>query len=54
MYVYVLHSEFTDKNGLKKLGLTIHPVHRMRQYDIGDAPGVGLEKRYEGLWSRTS
>ena len=50
MYVYVLHSEFTDKNGLKKLGLTIHPVHRMRQYDIGDAPGVGLEKRYEGLW----
>jgi superfamily II DNA or RNA helicase len=50
MYVYVIHSEFTDKNSLKKLGLTIHPVHRMRQYDIGDAPGVGLEKRYEGLW----
>ena len=49
-YIYCVHSEYTDKQGLKKLGLTIHPVHRMRQYDIGDAPGVGLEKRYEGLW----
>ena len=49
-FIYCVHSEYTDKQGLKKLGLTIHPVHRMRQYDIGDAPGVGLEKRYEGLW----
>ena len=49
-YIYCVHSKHTDEHGLKKLGLTIHPVHRMRQYDIGDAPGVGLEKRYEGLW----
>ncbi|NBP65586.1 MAG: DEAD/DEAH box helicase, partial [Bacteroidetes bacterium] len=40
----------TDARGLKKLGLTIHPVHRLRQYAIGDAPGCGLEKHYNGLW----
>lgn len=50
MYIYCLHSRYTDINNKKKLGLTIHPVHRMRQYDIGDCPGEGLEKRYEGLW----
>ena len=49
-YIYCVHSEYTDKQGLKKLGLTIHPVHRLRQYKIGDAPGMGLQKRYEGLW----
>jgi superfamily II DNA or RNA helicase len=35
---------------MKKLGFTIHPVHRMRVYNTGDAPGIGLEKRYEGIW----
>jgi hypothetical protein len=35
---------------MKKLGLTIHPVHRMRVYNTGDAPGIGLEKRYDGIW----
>ena len=50
MYIYCVHSKATDKEGLKKLGLTIHPVHRLRQYKIGDAPGMGLQKRYEGLW----
>ena len=49
-YVYCVCSEYTDKNGLKKLGLTIHPVHRLRQYAIGDAPGCGLDKHYNGLW----
>jgi len=49
-YIYCVCSEFTDIRGLKKLGLTIHPVHRLRQYAIGDAPGCGLEKQYEGLW----
>jgi superfamily II DNA or RNA helicase len=49
-YIYCVSSEFTDIRGLKKLGLTIHPVHRLRQYAIGDAPGCGLEKQYEGLW----
>jgi len=49
-YVYCVCSEFTDIRGFKKLGLTIHPLHRLRQYAIGDAPGCGLEKQYEGLW----
>ena len=49
-YVYCVFSEYTDKNGLKKLGLTIHPVHRLRQYATGDAPGCGLDKHYNGLW----
>jgi hypothetical protein len=52
-YLYIIVSAYTDSQNLIKIGLTIHPVHRMRQYDIGDAPGVGLEKRYYGLW-RTS
>ena len=50
MYIYCVHSKATDENAKKKLGLTIHPVHRLRQYKIGDAPGMGLQKRYEGLW----
>ena len=49
-YIYCVYSEFTNTRGLKKLGLTIHPLHRLRQYAIGDAPGCGLEKQYEGLW----
>ena len=49
-YIYCVCSEHTNTYGLKKLGLTIHPVHRLRQYAIGDAPGCGLEKQYEGLW----
>jgi hypothetical protein len=49
-YVYCVFSEYTDKKGLKKLGLTIHPVHRLRQYAIGDPPGCGLDKHYNGLW----
>ena len=48
-YIYCVFSEQTDKNGLKKLGLTIHPVHRLRQYAIGDAPGCGLDKNYNSL-----
>ena len=54
MYVYVITSSYTIKNGLIKIGLTIHPVHRLRQYDTGDAPGIGLEKRYAGLWLTTA
>ncbi len=49
-YIYCVFSEYTDKNGFKKLGLTIHPVHRLRQYAIGDPPGCGLDKNYNGLW----
>jgi len=35
---------------MRKLGITIYPVHRMRVYNTGDAPGIGLDKRYNGLW----
>ena len=50
MYIYLVSSAYTDTHGQKKLGLTIHPVHRMRQYNIGDAPDIGLEKKYDALW----
>jgi len=49
-YVYCISSKFTNERGLKKLGLTIHPVHRLRQYATGDAPGCGLDKEYDALW----
>lgn len=49
-FVYAVSSEYAYGKGKLKLGLTIHPVHRMRQYDTGDAPGIGLEKRFHGLW----
>ena len=50
MFIYLVSSAYTDTHGQKKLGLTIHPVHRMRQYNIGDAPDIGLEKKYDALW----
>lgn len=49
-FLYCISSEYTNMNNSKKLGLTIHPVHRMRVYNTGDAPGIGLEKKYDGLW----
>jgi superfamily II DNA or RNA helicase len=49
-FLYCVSSVYTDKRGTKKLGLTIHPVHRMRVYNTGDAPNIDLEKRYDGLW----
>ncbi len=49
-FLYCISSTYTDLNGTKKLGFTIYPVHRMRVYNTGDAPGIGLEKRYDGLW----
>lgn len=53
-FIYVVGSQHTDKSGKRKLGLTIHPVHRMRQYDIGDCPGEGLKKRYQALFLTTA
>ena len=49
-FLYCVSSVYTDKHETKKLGLTIHPVHRMRVYNTGDAPNIELEKRYDGLW----
>ena len=49
-YLYATSSDYTLSNGQIKLGSTIHPVHRMRTYNTGDAPGIGLEKRYYGIW----
>lgn len=49
-YLYATSSDFTLQNFLIKLGSTTNPVHRMRVYNTGDAPGIGLEKRYLGIW----
>ena len=49
-FIYCVSSPYTDANGSKKLGSTIHPVHRMSVYNTGDSPGIGLEKRYDAIW----
>ena len=49
-FLYCVSSKYTDLNGYKKLGMTVHPVHRMRVYNTGDAPGIGLDKKYDGIW----
>lgn len=48
MFLYCVSDTYNGSRGFRKLGLTIHPVHRMRVYNTGDAPDC--EKRYEGLW----
>ena len=49
-YLYCIASAYTQQHGQRKLGLTMNPVHRMSVFNTGDAPGIGLDKRYEGLW----
>jgi len=49
-FVYIVISPITDAKGFIKIGLTIHPVHRMRQYNIGDPPDEEFVKQYHGLW----
>jgi hypothetical protein len=49
-YIYCLSCEYTDTFGLKKIGSTSSPDERLVQYVAGDAPGIGLEKRYDKLW----
>ncbi len=49
-YLYCVSSPYTDLKGVKKLGYTIYPIHRMRVYNTGDPPGIGLEKRYDAIW----
>ena len=49
-YIYCLSCEYTDTFGLKKIGSTTSPKDRLIQYIAGDAPGIGLEKRYDKLW----
>jgi superfamily II DNA or RNA helicase len=53
-YLYIVESDATNADGLIKIGLTIHPVHRMRQYNIGDAPRKKYKKRYNSLWLTTA
>ena len=50
MYLYMIGSVYTSSHGLYKLGCTSQPVERMYQYNTGDAPGIGLDKEYVGLW----
>ena len=50
-YIYCVYSDYNDRHGLKKLGLTIHPVHRLRQYAIGNPTSrTELLLTYNGLW----
>ena len=50
-YVYCVFSEYYDQYGLKKLGLTIHPVHRLRQYATGNPSSrTELSLSYNALW----
>ena len=45
-YLYGIGSEYTDSKGYIKLGYTMYPVQRMRVYNTGDCPQIGLDKRY--------
>jgi hypothetical protein len=49
-FLYCVSSPYTDAHNLRKLGCTMCPVERMRQYNTGDPPGVGLEKRFDAIW----
>jgi len=49
-FLYCVSSYYFDKYGFKKLGCTIHPVHRLCTYNTGDPLGIGLEKKYNGIW----
>jgi superfamily II DNA or RNA helicase len=49
-YLYCVSSVYTDQYGQKKLGCTTDPVKRMYQYNTGDAPGINLDKKYNGIW----
>lgn len=50
-YIYCVFSKYYDSHGLKKLGLTIHPVHRLRQYATGNPSSrTELLLSYNALW----
>ena len=48
-FLYCVASAYTDQKG-KKLGCTSFPVERLLNYSTGDCPGLGLDKRYDGIW----
>ena len=50
-YLYCVSSAEFEKRSLYKLGLTIHPVHRLRQYETGVPPSL-IDSRliYKALW----
>lgn len=49
-FLYCVSSPYTDQFGLRKLGSTVNPVHRMHTYNTGDAPGIDLEKKYDAIF----
>lgn len=49
-YLYCATSEYCYKKGLVKIGCTTQPISRLCTYNTGDAPGIGLDKYYLGLW----
>lgn len=50
MYIYCITNEYSLSYGYIKIGLTINPLVRLKQYNTGDAPGIKLEKYYLGIW----
>lgn len=50
MYIYCITNEYSLSYGYVKIGLTINPLVRLKQYNTGDAPGIKLEKYYLGIW----
>uniref|UniRef100_A0A6C0ANN7 Helicase ATP-binding domain-containing protein n=1 Tax=viral metagenome TaxID=1070528 RepID=A0A6C0ANN7_9ZZZZ len=50
-YLYCVSSAEFEKRSLYKLGLTIHPVHRLRQYATGVPPSlIDSHLIYKALW----
>jgi superfamily II DNA or RNA helicase len=50
-YLYCVSSAEFEKRSLYKLGLTIHPVHRLRQYATGVPPSlINSLLIYKALW----
>lgn len=49
-YIYCVTSIYIAKKGLRKIGCTMNPIHRLQVYQTGDPVGIELEKYYEGIW----
>lgn len=50
-HIYYLTSKHTKKYNRGKVGSSEYPHHRMRVFNTGDAPGCGVKKSYEAIWS---
>lgn len=48
-YIYISESNFYNKKNVRKVGLTMYPVHRLQQYNTGHCDEDG-EMYYAGLF----